>query len=116
MSEKSRDVKRITITVPKMPESSAHLDDNIDYSDIEAKCDTTFHIFAAESDLTFRYQVHYDEGFDHVVVVDGVPIIDKSKLDRLLTKVSKEFSRKGVPIKLDNVFMPWDEETGKNKG
>lgn len=73
--------------------------DDIDFSDIEAK-----------------YQVQYDDGFDHVVVVDGVPIIDRSKLERLLTKVTKEFSRQGVSIKHEDIFMPWDDATGKSKG
>jgi translation initiation factor 3 subunit B len=74
-------------------------DDTIDYSDIEAK-----------------YQVQYDDSFDKTLVVDGVPIIDNSKLDRLLTKVTKEFSRKGVSIKPDDIFMPWDNALGKSKG
>ncbi|RDB28912.1 Eukaryotic translation initiation factor 3 subunit B [Hypsizygus marmoreus] len=73
--------------------------DDIDYSDIEEK-----------------YKVQFDEGFDNTLVVDGVPIIDKSKLERLLAKITKEFSRKGVAIKPDDIFMPWDDTTGKSKG
>ena len=49
-------------------------------------------------------------------MVDGVPLIDKSKLDRLLTKIAKEFSRKGISVKVEDVFIPWDEKTGKSKG
>ena len=60
--------------------------------------------------------MQYDDGFDHVVVVDGVPIIDRSKLERLLTKVTKEFSRQGVSVKQEDIFMPWDDATGKSKG
>lgn len=52
---------------------------------------------------------------DNTVVVDGVPIIDRSKLEKLLTKIAKEFSRKGAPIKVNDIFMPWDD-TGKSKG
>ena len=66
--------------------------------------------------FVFRYQVQYDDSFDKTLVVDGVPIIDNSKLDRLLTKVAKEFSRKGVSIKPDDIFMPWDNALGKSKG
>ncbi|KAJ7181770.1 eukaryotic translation initiation factor eIF2A-domain-containing protein [Mycena crocata] len=73
--------------------------DDIDYSDIEAK-----------------YQVQYDDGFDNMLVVDGIPVIDKSKLEKLLAKICKEFSRKGVPIKPDDVFMPWSDTTGKSQG
>lgn len=60
--------------------------------------------------------MQYDDGFDNVVVVDGVPVIDRSKLERLLAKVTKEFSRQGVSIKHEDIFMPWDDATGKSKG
>ncbi|KAJ7619135.1 eukaryotic translation initiation factor eIF2A-domain-containing protein [Mycena polygramma] len=73
--------------------------DDIDYSDIEAK-----------------YQVQYDDGFDNMLVVDGIPVIDKTKLEKLLTKICKEFSRKGIPIKPDDIFMPWNDTTGKSQG
>lgn len=63
-----------------------------------------------------RYQVHYDEGFDKTVIVDGIPIIDKSKEDRLLTKIAREFTKKGVPIKADDIYLPWDNQSGKSKG
>lgn len=49
-------------------------------------------------------------------MVDGVPVIDKSKLDKLLAKIAKEFSRKGAPIKIDDVFVPWDDSKDKSKG
>ena len=65
---------------------------------------------------SLRYQVQYDDSFDKTLVVDGVPIIDRSKLDRLLTKVAKEFSKMGVSIKPDDIFMPWDNPSGKSKG
>ncbi|KAF9532030.1 eukaryotic translation initiation factor eIF2A-domain-containing protein [Crepidotus variabilis] len=78
---------------------SANLDDDIDYTDIEEK-----------------YEVQFDDSLDNTVVVDGIPVIDKAKLDKLLTKVCKEFSKKGVSIKSDDIFMPWDDSTGKSKG
>jgi len=49
-------------------------------------------------------------------VVDGVPIIGKDKLDKLLTKVCKEFSRKGVTVKPNDIHIPWDESAGRSKG
>lgn len=73
--------------------------DNIDYSDIEEK-----------------YQIHYDEGFEKTIIVDGIPIIDKSKEERLLGKIAKEFTKKGAPIKPENIFLPWDSKSGKSKG
>lgn len=66
--------------------------------------------------LPLRYHVEFDDGFDNIIVVDGVPIIDKSKLDKLLTKISKEFSRRGAVIKPDDIFVPWDDHAGKTKG
>lgn len=63
-----------------------------------------------------RYRVEYDDGLDNTLVVDGLPVIDKSKLEKLLAKVAKEFSKKGCPIKADDIFVPWDESSGKSKG
>lgn len=63
-----------------------------------------------------RYQVQLDEGFDNTLVVDGVPVIDQSKLEKLLAKIAKEFSRKGAPIKPDDIFVPWDDSKDKSKG
>ncbi|PCH40766.1 translation initiation factor eIF-3b [Wolfiporia cocos MD-104 SS10] len=74
-------------------------DEGIDYSDIEAK-----------------YQVQYEEGFDNILLVDGIPVVDKSKLEKLLAKIAKEFTRKGAPIKPENITVPWDEAKGKSKG
>ncbi|KAH9976378.1 translation initiation factor eIF-3b [Lactifluus volemus] len=75
------------------------VDEGIDYSDIEEK-----------------YKVRLEEGFDHILVVDGVPVIDKSKLDKLLTKIAKEFTRKGAAIKSDDISVPWNDKTGKSHG
>jgi len=63
-----------------------------------------------------RYQVKFDDGLDNTIVVDGVPIIDRSKLEKLLAKIAKEFSRKGISVKPDDMFLPWDSQTGKSKG
>ena len=67
------------------------------------------------SNFSCRYQVQSDEGFDNILVVDGVPVIDKSKLEKLLQKISKDFSRKGCPIKPENISVPWND-SGKSKG
>ncbi|KAF9044817.1 translation initiation factor eIF-3b [Hymenopellis radicata] len=80
-----------------MATSSIDANEDIDFSDIDAK-------------------VEYDDGLDNTLVVDGIPVIDKSKLEKLLAKVAKEFSKKGCPIKPDDIFVPWDESIGKSKG
>jgi translation initiation factor 3 subunit B len=63
-----------------------------------------------------RYKVEAEEGLDHIVVVDGVPIVDKSKLEKLVAKISKEFGKRGAHIKPDNIFVPWDDAKDKSKG
>ena len=57
-----------------------------------------------------------EEGFDNIIIVDGVPIIDKSKLEKLLAKICKEFGKKGVPVKPEAIFVPWDNASGKSRG
>jgi translation initiation factor 3 subunit B len=63
-----------------------------------------------------RYHLEQEDGFDHIIIVDGVPIIDESKKERLVTKIVKEFAKKGAPIKADDIFMPWEEAKDKSKG
>jgi len=55
-------------------------------------------------------------GHDNVIVIDGVPVIDKSKLDKLLAKISKEFTKRGAPFKNDKAHVPWDDAAGKSTG
>ncbi|TDL28371.1 translation initiation factor eIF-3b [Rickenella mellea] len=74
-------------------------EDDIDYSDIEAK-----------------YRVEMEEGFDNIIVVDGVPVIDELKLEKLLSKICKEFGKKGLTVKASSIHVPWDKTTGKSKG
>jgi translation initiation factor 3 subunit B len=63
-----------------------------------------------------RYQVKDKEGFDNCIVVDGVPIIDDSRRERLLVKLGKEFAKRGCPYPPQNTFIPWDDAIGKSKG
>ena len=57
-----------------------------------------------------------DESFDNVIVVDGVPIIDKSKYDKLVTKISKEFTKKGATTSFNQIILPWNDAQDKSKG
>ena len=63
-----------------------------------------------------RYKVELEEGFDNIIVLDGVPVIDGSKVEKLLAKVCKEFSKRGAHIKPADIHLPWDEKTSKSKG
>ena len=65
---------------------------------------------------SLRYHVQYDDSLDNTLVVDGVPIIDKSKLEKLVSRIAKEFSKKGITIKPEDIYTPWDDAKGKNKG
>lgn len=74
-------------------------DEDIDYTDIESK-----------------YHVAYEDGFDNVIVVDNVPIIDEKKKEKLLSVIAKKFTQKGVPVGVEGIHMPWDEGVDKCKG
>jgi translation initiation factor 3 subunit B len=76
----------------------------------------TFAVGTSFPTFSSRYKVRLEEGFDHILVVDGVPTIDKSKLEKLLAKIVKEFTRKGAVIKPDDISMPWNDRTGKSQG
>jgi len=92
------------------------LDEDIDFSDIEKKCVLLCLNRMVVHYVSYRYQVRLEGGFDNILVVDGVPVIDRSKLDKLLTKIAKEFSRKGAAIKPDDISVPWNDTTGKSNG
>ncbi|CAG8571632.1 2838_t:CDS:2, partial [Scutellospora calospora] len=66
--------------------------EEIDYSDIEEK-----------------YQVPFEDGFDTIIVVDNVPIVDESKKDKLLKFIRKIFKNAG-DIKEEGIHMPMDPD------
>ncbi|KAJ7682801.1 eukaryotic translation initiation factor eIF2A-domain-containing protein [Mycena polygramma] len=68
------------------------------------------------SDIVARYDVEIDFSTANVVVVDGLPIIDKSKEDKLVARMAKEFMRRGVKTLGQDISVIWDESTGKSKG
>lgn len=72
--------------------------------------------FTNGENFSIRFNVVADESFDNLVVLDGVPIIDTSRREKLLTKISKEFAKRGSTISANNMTVPWDDATGKSKG
>ena len=66
--------------------------------------------------FSIRFKVVADESFDNIVVLDGVPVIDNSRREKLLTKISKEFAKRGSTISTNNFTVPWDDAAGKSKG
>ena len=72
--------------------------------------------FAQCENFSTRYKVVADESLDNVVVLDGAPVIDSSRCEKLLTKISKEFAKRGSTISAKNITVPWDDSTGESKG
>ncbi|CAG8445506.1 7837_t:CDS:2 [Ambispora leptoticha] len=79
--------------INKLPET----EEELDFTDIEEK-----------------YQVPFEEGFDTIIVVDNVPIVDESKKDKLFKFITKIFKQAG-DIKEGGINMPMevDPETEK---
>ncbi|KAJ7703828.1 translation initiation factor eIF-3b [Mycena metata] len=68
------------------------------------------------SDIIAKYDIELDWSTDNVIVVDGVPIIDKAKEEKLVARLVKIFARRGVKTAARDVSVIWDETTGKSKG
>ncbi|KAK9695667.1 Translation initiation factor 3 subunit b [Basidiobolus ranarum] len=79
-----------------LPES----EEDIDFSDIEA-----------------QYSVDVEDGFENILVVDNVPIVDEAKADKLLKVIYKIFRSAGINLREGSVFMPKeaDPKSGKTK-
>ena len=67
------------------------------------------------SDIEEKYQIQVPKNFDHLIVVDNVPIVDSAKEEKLLNVIRKMFKPFAL-IKDDALTMPKDEKTGKSKG
>src|SRR5258705_813012 len=62
-----------------------------------------------------RYQISFEEGFDAIVVIDGLPIADLSCKEKLLQVLNKHLKKCGAS-KPDSLFMPWDDGKNQSKG
>ncbi|CED84302.1 translation initiation factor eif-3b [Phaffia rhodozyma] len=84
-----------------MPVPDHEFDDDleIDYTEIED-----------------QYKPQLDEGFEHVLVVDNVPIVDESKKGKLLERLCALFNKQNVNVTEDQIIFPWDDEAGSSKG
>ena len=78
-------------------------DDDIDFSDIEQST-TTLATLRPSS----RYRVPYEDGFDAIIVIDNLPVVELSKKDKLLQVLNKHL-KKCNASKPDNDFMLWDD-------
>ncbi|KAI8981006.1 eukaryotic translation initiation factor eIF2A-domain-containing protein [Pilobolus umbonatus] len=72
-----------------------------------------------EEDINFddiyeKYQVSTENDFDTIVVVDGAPIVDEAKEEKLLTVLTKLFTKGAGEIKPNGLWMPMTpNEKGK---
>lgn len=98
-------------------------DEDIDFSDIEQKS-VSWDEQAAVHDgrltsrpsLPRRYAVRFDEGLDHVVVIDNVPVVDDAKKGKLLDVIVKRIkSQVGVDVDKESFHMPFGSD-GNSKG
>jgi hypothetical protein len=63
-----------------------------------------------------RHAVDYQSGFENVLVVDNIPIVDEGKKQKLVDRLRQTFEKVGAAIDEDRISMPWDDEAKTNKG
>lgn len=84
------------------------LDRNMADEQIDAELDFT--------DLEEKYSVQMEEGFNNIVIIDNIPVVDESKRSKLLAVIAKLAGKAG---KLKGgeqaLYMPMGED-GKSKG
>ncbi|CAO3684189.1 unnamed protein product [Umbelopsis ramanniana] len=78
------------------PKSFPETEEDIDFTDIEQ-----------------AYPLPTDEGFDSIVVVDNVPVVDQSKEEKLITVLRKLITKAAGPIKENGLFMPTESKGDK---
>lgn len=66
--------------------------------------------------LTARFAVDSQKGFENVLVLDNVPIVDEGKREKLIVRLRQLFSKAGAGIDEDRMNMPWDDEAKTSKG
>ncbi|KAI8072431.1 hypothetical protein BC940DRAFT_251856 [Gongronella butleri] len=71
------------------------------------------------SDIYEKHAVTQEDDFDNLVVVDGAPIVDQKKEEKLLAVLTKLFTKGAGPIKEGGLWMPLspnDEGKMESKG
>lgn len=67
------------------------------------------------SDIEERYRVRLQDSFDNLIVVDGAPVVEESRREKLIKAITSTFNKKGIPLGEGKIEMPEDEEK-KSKG
>lgn len=60
-------------------------------------------------------QLEFDTGFGNIIVVDNLPVVPKSKFEKLEGVVKKIYNQLGV-IKDKGLWMPVDPDTSSTLG
>jgi len=60
--------------------------------------------------------VDTQQGFENVLVLDNIPIVDESRKQRLVDRLCQTFEKAGAALEQDRMSMPWDDKAGTNKG
>ncbi|KAL1409773.1 Translation initiation factor 3 subunit b [Vanrija albida] len=68
------------------------------------------------AEIEERFAVDTQQGFENVLVIDNLPLVDESKKARLIERLRQIFAKAGAPIDEDRINMPWDAENNSNKG
>jgi translation initiation factor 3 subunit B len=63
-----------------------------------------------------RYAVDAQDGFENVVVLDNIPIVDEGKRQKLIERLRQAFDKAGAGLSEENIQMPWDDQAATNKG
>jgi translation initiation factor 3 subunit B len=100
------------LTEEEQAELNAELEEG--YADIESKWVVLLRIDTGKPDS--RYAVDTQKGFENVIVVDNIPIVDESKRQRLVERLRQVFDKAGAGLDEDRIAMPWDDEKATNKG
>jgi translation initiation factor 3 subunit B len=68
-----------------------------DQRDIEAELQEGY------AEIEEKYAVDTQQGFENVLVVDNVPLVNESKKDKLIERLRQTFAKAGAPIDEDRV-------------
>ncbi len=72
-----------------------------------------------EEDINFddiyeKHEISTENDFDTIVVVDGAPIVDEAKEEKLMTVLTKLFAKGAGEMKENGIWMPMTpNEEGK---
>ncbi|RXK42219.1 hypothetical protein M231_00577 [Tremella mesenterica] len=85
-------------------------------SSTDEEADLQYELEQGYAEIEQRYAVDAQQGFENVIVIDGTPIVNRDRKDRLVERLKLLFEKAGVPIDDDRIEMPWDDVAETNKG